>query len=174
MSGGVFSADLAGMVRWAEGIMASRPPDFRIGERYIRRWWVLPRNEFLNVYLHEMLASDGDRALHDHPWPNTSVLLLGRYWEHTPDGQFLREAGDVIERAANALHRLELAEGCERVISLFHTGPKQREWGFACPQGWVHWRDFTDPSATGQIGRGCGEHGDPTPTTLPGKVRHDG
>lgn len=41
-------------------------------------------------------------------------------------------------------------------ITLFITGPRVREWGFWCPKiGWRHWRVFTDPDNTGQIGRGC-------------------
>lgn len=170
MSGsGIFSADLSGMQRWAEGIMASRPPDFVIGDDYLRRWWVLPRNEYCNVYLHDIRKSDDDRAFHDHPWANTSVLLLGGYVEHTPEGSFLRNAGDVVAREAKALHRLEVIPG-ERAISLFMTGPKVREWGFACDHGWVHWQDFTNPEDSSRTGRGCGEH-DLTPTTEPGQVR---
>lgn len=163
----VFKADLAGMQAWARGLMASRPPDFIIGDDYLRRWWVLPRNDLANVYLHEFRASDDDRALHDHPWASTSVLLFGSYYEHTPEGMFYRQAGQVISRPADALHRIELPPG-ENPISLFFTGPAVREWGFACGQGWVHWRDFVDARDTGAVGRGCGEPGDLAPVSKPG------
>src|ERR1700761_448041 len=53
------------------------------GDTYMRRWWVIPRNRFFNIYLHNFLRSDDDRALHDHPWVNMSILLWGRYIEHT-------------------------------------------------------------------------------------------
>ncbi|WP_311271254.1 hypothetical protein [Sphingobium sp. WCS2017Hpa-17] len=149
-------ADMAAMRMWASLIMA-REPDFIIGPDYIRRWWVIPRNKSCNVYLHEILHSDDDRAMHDHPWANTSLLLDGSYIEHTPEGAFTRVAGDVIERPAQALHRLEVIPG-QRAISLFMTGPTVREWGFACPKGWVHWTDFVDARDAGQIGRGCGEY----------------
>lgn len=141
---------------WARAIMRSRRPDFVIGADYLRRWWVVPRNEFANQYLHEIRKSDDDRALHDHPWPNSSLILAGRYIEHTPDGSFLRVAGDFVQRPAEALHRLEVIPG-ERAVTLFMTGPKIREWGFSCPQGWVHWKDFTDPTDSSRTGRGCGE-----------------
>jgi hypothetical protein len=50
----------------------------------MRRWWVIPRNKFFNIYLHHFLHSDDDRALHDHPWWNVSILLRsGSYVEHT-------------------------------------------------------------------------------------------
>lgn len=149
----VFNCDLPEMEVWARGLMASRPPDYDIGPGYLRRWWVVPRNAWCNVYLHDFGRSDDDRALHDHPWANTSFLIAGRYIEHTPDGSFMRVPGDTVNRAAEALHRIELFPG-ERALSLFVTGPKIREWGFACPQGWVHWTDFTDPTGRG-VGKGC-------------------
>lgn len=157
MSGSIQpSADLAGMQRWAESQM-TRSPDFIIGDNYLRRWWIIPRNPFHNIYLHEINKSDDDRAFHDHPWPNTSFLIIGSYIEHTPEGIFTRKAGDIIHRPANALHRLEVIPG-ERVISLFTTGAVEREWGFQCPQGWRHWKDFVqlEPGFSG-VGRGCGE-----------------
>lgn len=162
-------ADLAEMQRWAGGIM-HRKPDFVIGNDYLRCWWVIPRNPWCNVYLHDIRKSDDDRALHDHPWPNTSFLIAGGYIEHTPHQSFARVAGDVVTRPAEALHRLEVLPGMS-AISLFITGPKVREWGFACPQGWVNWKDFTNPDDSSQTGRGCGEHDDPTPTAPIGGER---
>lgn len=174
--GGVPMAGLPEMQAWAESLMASRKFDFAIGgeaDPYILRWWVLPRNPWLNQYLHDIRRSDDDRALHDHPWPNTSLLIFGSYIEHTPEGSFVRKAGDVIHRPATAQHRLEVIPG-ERAISLFATGPKVREWGFACPQGWVHWKDFSDPIETGRTGRGCGEHDNLSPVTPVGQARERG
>lgn len=145
------------MAAWARATMQRRP-DFVIGEpAYMRRWWIVPRNERQNVYLHEILRDDDDRALHDHPWWNTSYVLIGRYREITPHGTFIREAGDIVHREANALHRLELIDSTP-AVSLFFTGPKVREWGFACPKGWVHWQDFTGGVNGELVGRGCGEH----------------
>jgi hypothetical protein len=144
---------IEGVKTWANGIM-SREPDFIIGDNYLRRWWIIPRNEGCNVYLHEILHSDDDRALHDHPWDNTSMLLDGSYIEHTPEGSFVREAGSIVTRPATALHRLEVPDG-GRAVSLFITGPKVREWGFDCPKGWRHWTEFVDSRDSGQIGRGC-------------------
>ena len=76
------------------------------------------------------------------------------YIEHTPEGVFERKAGDVIARKASDAHRLEIPEG-GRAVSIFMTGPVMREWGFHCPQGWRHWREFVDARDTGQIGKGC-------------------
>lgn len=162
-------ANLPDIQAWAEGIM-QRDPDFVIGDDYLRRWWIIPRNEQVNVYLHDIRKSDDDRAMHDHPWANTSFLLFGSYIEHTPEGTFTRKAGDLVQRDARALHRLEVIPG-ERAISLFITGPKRREWGFNCGQGWVHWQDFTSADDSSRTGRGCGEHGDLSPVTQPGMER---
>ena len=148
-------ATLADMQAWASQVMEDAP-DYVIGDDYLRRWWIVPRNAGCNIYLHEILRSDDDRAMHDHPWANTSYLLFGSYIEHTPAGRFVRTAGDIVERLATDLHRLEVIEG-QRAVSLFITGPKVREWGFACPQGWVHWEKFTAPGDSSKTGAGCGE-----------------
>lgn len=131
-----------------------RPPDFIIGTNYLSRWWVIPRNRFFNVYLHKITGNDDDRALHDHPWLNCSILLRGSYREITPRGSFIRRAGSIVLRRAKAAHRLEVVNG--PVWTLFITGPAIRVWGFHCPHGWVPWRDFVDDLDTGKIGSGCG------------------
>jgi hypothetical protein len=149
-------ATLPDLQAWAASMM-ERSPDVIIGEPvYLRRWWIIPRNEQQNVYLHHILRDDDDRAMHDHPWPNTSFLISGSYREITPAGTFLREAGSIVTREATAAHRLELIDGAP-AVSLFFTGPKVREWGFHCPAGWVHWRDFTAGDNGETVGRGCGE-----------------
>lgn len=116
-------------------ISERRSPDFLIGgseKPYLRRWFLIPRNRFCNIYLHNIRRSDDDRALHDHPWINLSILLRGCYIEVTPRGDKLRWAGDIVFR-----------------------GPRVRAWGFHCPQGFVPWQDFTAPGAEGEIGKGC-------------------
>jgi hypothetical protein len=150
---------------WTKRIRERRAPDFVIGGRdqpYMLRWWVIPRNRIFNLYLHQVLRSDDDRALHDHPWLNCSLLIEGRYAEHTIAAggvhrRAVRAAGAIKVRGAKAAHRLELIDG-HPVVTLFLTGPRVRSWGFHCPeQGWVHWEDFTATDDYGQIGRGCGE-----------------
>lgn len=142
-------------------IAGSRPADFIIGkpgEPYCFRWWVIPRNRFFNIYLHLFVHSDDDRALHDHPWPNASILLKGAYVEHTiaAGGVNRRkryEAGAVKFRRPCSAHRIELTDG--PVWSLFITGPVVRSWGFHCPNGWRHWREFVDERDSGKVGKGC-------------------
>lgn len=132
----------------------SRPPDVVIGNHYLHRWWVIPRNSIFNIYLHRILHSDDDRALHDHPWVNCSILLDGQYKEITPGGSYIRRAGDMALRSGKAMHRLEVIPGFPST-SLFITGPRYRQWGFACPQGWRHWKIFTNSNDKYQVGPGC-------------------
>lgn len=138
--------------------LTRRPADFVIGDGYLYRWWVIPRNKIFNIYLHGIVRDDDDRALHDHPWWNVSLILSGSYIEHMPGSRSRRlRAGDVVFRRARALHLLSIPDGVEIVWSLFVTGPKLRTWGFACPQGWRPWYEFVDPNNIGMPGRGCGE-----------------
>lgn len=158
--------------KWAVGWL-TLTPHFLIGDPqrpYVRRWYVLPRNPLLNVYLHQFLRDDDDRALHDHPWPSVSLLLKGSYVEQrfladfidgysggrTMEETFKRtyRRGSVIFRRSTHTHRIELPDG-RPAWTLFITGPVVREWGFHCPRGWVHFKEFTKPGATGEIGKGC-------------------
>jgi hypothetical protein len=130
---------------------AKRPPDDVIGapERpHFYRWHVIPRNRWLNVYVHQFLHSDNDRALHDHPWPSVSLVLSGSYLEHEIKAGGVpvlttRKTGDLIFRSASAAHRIELPDDATPSCwTLFITGPKVREWGFHCEDQWVHWTLF--------------------------------
>jgi hypothetical protein len=139
-----------------------RPPDVIIGgadNPYLKRWHLTPRGNDEAVYLHHFLRSDDDRALHDHPWPSLSVILEGAYLEHLPQGTALRVEGDLVQRTPEDAHRVELLRNEDErekpVWTLFLVGQRVREWGFHCPKGWVHWRDFTSGEHGELIGRGC-------------------
>jgi len=141
-------------------ITLERSPDRVIGENYLCRWYVIPRNRFCNVYLHRFQGSDDDRALHDHPWASVSILFGGELWEVTshrhPTGFYLaRRIPRFLPqlRGATYAHRLEL-RGDQPAWTLFITGPYLRSWGFLCDRGWVHWRKFTDETGN-RIGAGC-------------------
>jgi hypothetical protein len=137
--------------------MRVRAPDRIIGEKYLHRWHLIPRNPYFNVMLHKFIGSDDDRALHDHPWVSLSFLLKGELIEVLQSDwgnqkwRYIKRFRPVFRRAVHA-HRLILIEG--PAWTLFITGPVIRSWGFHCPNKWVHWRDFTDSTGNG-IGRGC-------------------
>ena len=143
--------------------LSRRSADFIIGgveKPYLMRWWVIPRNRFFNVYLHRFMRSDDDRALHDHPWANVSVLLVGRYVEHRiraggTEVRTERHAGSVVARLPRTAHRIELIDG--PCWTLFITGPKVRAWGFHCRRRWVPWQEFTAEHDSGAVGKGCSD-----------------
>lgn len=136
-----------------------RAPDMCIGgsaKPYIRRWYLF-RTPLISLYLHNMLRDDDDRALHDHPWNNVSVVLIGGFVEVTPTGRLSRAPLSVTFRSATDAHRLELRHhaGVTSSWSLFFTGPYLRKWGFHCPKGWIAWDRFVKPDSPGEIGPGC-------------------
>ncbi len=144
--------------RWHLNLLP-RKPDMCIGGEknpYIRRWYVISTPLF-RIYLHNMLRDDDDRALHDHPWNNISIILKGGFVEHTPRGSYSRIPLSVTFRKATAAHRLELRHhaGVRSSWSLFLTGRYQRKWGFHCPKGWIPYEQFVKPNAPGEIGAGC-------------------
>lgn len=136
---------------------------------YLRRWFLTPwssddhrlkAKRLPNVYLHQILRSDDDRALHDHPWDNISIILWGGYIEHVferppvegmempPVTTKRRRMFSIVRRKAEDAHRLELyrnpgADGPGSVNDIFYgeekpcwsifiTWRKRREWGFWC------------------------------------------
>ena len=136
----------------------------------MRRWFILPRNKVFCIYLHQMLRDDDDRALHDHPGDNVSVILRGGYNEHLffyPPiaGERLprtfvrrRKPGRIIYRKAEMPHRLTLPEGATSAWSLFIVWRKRREWGFWCGPSarWVPWQEFRTGDRGELAGKGCG------------------
>lgn len=133
-----------------ENYYSVRQPDLIIaphGKPYLYRWYVAPRNDHGNVYLHVQVGDDADREYHDHPWDNQSVILAGGYDEHNYLGSVQRRrVGDVIQRKATFAHRLTMIPGVPYSISLFSTGPKRRTWGFYDAKGW--WSPYTDHIVT--------------------------
>lgn len=152
------------LANWGETLIASRAPDFVIGpadDPKVHRWFVIPRNPFANVYIHKFFRSDPE-VPHDHPWDNRTIVLRGEYDETIVYNERCittrRVAGDIVERYASKAHRIILPPEAPPTITLFLTGPIIRDWGFHCPQGWVHWKDFVELRPGGnEPGRGCGE-----------------
>jgi hypothetical protein len=163
------------LTRWLASRLATRlpperDPDFRIGELdadgngQLNRWYLIPRNRLFNVYLHEILRDDDDRALHDHPWWSLSLVLHGTMAEiyRRPDATEAARAmytGALVWRRAKFAHRLYLPVVSEErsAWTLFLTGPTVRTWGFHCPRGWVPWRTYTASTGNTSVSRGCGE-----------------
>lgn len=175
-----------------------REPDFCVvrgdtGEVYLRRWWIIPRNNFFNIYLHNMLKDD-DAVLHDHMYISLSLVLTDGLTENfvrRPDRvwrkmeikdhvegwlagtyfpmQSISEHRDISEgaliyRSSRLAHQLVVQKPA---WTIFITGPRIKEWGFWCPKGFRHWKNYVDvtqdPSvqgghkSTSKVGIGCGE-----------------
>lgn len=107
-------------------------------------------------------------------WAEGTYKEYGRQWDNTEEWKVnttpptvgrLRREGTVKFRLGRAPHRIELLPITGRKSlgraplrecwTLFITGPRIREWGFYCPKGWRHWKEFTAPHDAGQVGRGC-------------------
>lgn len=150
------------VLAWTRLITESRDPDLTIndGDRqpYLLRWHLMPKMLAGGAMVHRILRSDKD-VPHDHPWDNTTYVLDGEMIDERIDGtRTLLRPGDILHRKAEDAHRLILEPGMA-VTTLFFCQERRRDWGFHCPGGWVHWRDFTDPNDEGRVGRGCGDFG---------------
>lgn len=134
---------------WLRRLLSGKPHQTIGGgdNPYLRRWYVIPRNPLLNVYVHNFQRSDDDRALHDHPWWFVSLMMWGSYTEVTDGARARRTApepwrlffGDrpIVYRPATWRHRVELiGHGWSpREIpcwTLIITGRRSRTWGFWC------------------------------------------
>jgi len=165
------------LAEWAWKLVCGIPHKVIGGELrpYMKRWYLIPRNRWLNVYLHQFLRDDDDRALHDHPWWFMSFMLWGRYREHfekpihsellAGGAQWISSQECSIERRAPSFafrraahrHRVELMKRDGMAVpcwTIVITGRRVREWGFWCPQGFVHWQQFTSADGN-EVGRGC-------------------
>ena len=122
-------------------------------EPYLERYYLFlkERDHFpFNVFLHKFLKSDPD-DVHDHPWPYTTIILRGGYWEWIPifdsvgrktgEIQHWRGPGHFRTCSATSYHRIELDPNVS-CWTLFMPGPKQREWGFLVKNKWVQWQEY--------------------------------
>jgi len=141
------------LLAYARRTMASRPADFVIApydEPYLYRWHII-KTKWFSLYVHKMVHDDDDRALHDHPGDNVSVLLSGAYYEHLENRRRIsRIQGDMLYRKAEEKHRLEMVF-TEQTISLWVVFHKRRVWGFWPDGQFVPWHDFVDQDSPGRV-----------------------
>lgn len=134
---------------------AKRTP-FTHLDGYMNRYWLVRQRKWLpfSIRIHEILRSDEDRHLHDHPWRNISIVLRGGYTEVTPTDQAQpaerdwwslnvkwRGPGSIVFRKATDRHRLVLTEG-KTCWTIFIMLGNKRQWGFHTQRGWIHWKDY--------------------------------
>lgn len=147
----------AGLREWLPTLLSGRPHQV-IGEDpdnpYLLRWFLIPRNPFINIYRHRFCQSDPS-VPHDHPWHFASLVLRGSYREVGERATIVRRPGSLALRRARSRHRVELLG--HPVTTVVITGPHRRRWGFWCPRPaapptFVPWEQF-GPG-------GCGEYPD--------------
>jgi hypothetical protein len=107
------------------------------GAPYLERYHIVDTRH-VQVRIHHWLSSDDQRAPHDHPWANTTLVLAGHLIEHTDNGGRALAPGTVVSRHPTDPHRIELIS--DDAWTLFVTGPIVRDWGFHTSTGWVGWR----------------------------------
>ena len=108
----------------------------RHGNIYLRRWYLLPRNRFFNIYLHNIKHPDPCRDLHSHPWSFVTLVLWGWYNEDTRTrcsittyNRSVKWAGFRKGGRFGVFHRITHVAP-RGVLSLVFTGKRQDQWGF--------------------------------------------
>lgn len=88
---------------------------------------------------------------------------------HWGDGEFYRDVDTwhwrrpfvPYFRKAETPHRVALGRSASPIWSLWLRWPPRREWGFHCPKGWRHWRDYLNSrgdyysAGISETGPGC-------------------
>lgn len=139
------------------------------------RWFVIPRNRFFNVHLHNIRQDDPEH-LHDHRMFNISLVLQGGYCEE----RFVRRPTEGLPlpatqkvfvfqrrpkfRLPSTPHRIVLRRDPDgRPVacwSLFIGLPHCRNWGFWTDSGflktgkWLSWQQYTVSDDTTSVGYG--------------------
>lgn len=123
---------------------------------YLTRWRLV-QTPWFGIFVHAIHLADGDRHLHDHPWPFTSIILRGGYLEeHAPgtaDALAFAALHELhpdilqpgVERRwmAGSIHRMRRGEYHRvrqllgRTVTLVIAGRRSGSWGYATEDGVV-------------------------------------
>ncbi|MGH7487276.1 MAG: hypothetical protein ACREMY_17005 [bacterium] len=159
---------------------AKRTPYFDL-PGYMNRWWVVKPRRWLSfsIRVHQILRSDLDRHIHDHPWSYVTIILRGGYYEVTAISErefwarafvggasfeeggsyYLRKwygPGSILFRRAQHAHKLIIPDGTT-CWTLFMMGPYSQGWGFYTPEGKVPWREYL-PDEAAAVDAAIGKH----------------
>lgn len=124
----------------------------KLGSLYLRRYFLV-RTPWFGIFVHLIARPDQDRDLHDHPWPFTTFVLCGGYYEVRSDDPASLSSADVHCVRRFRSHRFPLSSA-HRITyllrdptwTLVFTGAKVKEWGFWVPRGdenvWVRFDTY--------------------------------
>lgn len=93
---------------------------------YLIRW--VADFDWFSIRLHHWIASDDDRAFHDHPWWFLTLVLRGGYTDRSDTGDDALSFGSIRFRRAQHKHTAVVNQG--GCWTLLLCGPESREWGF--------------------------------------------
>lgn len=107
--------------------------------------WLLQQFD-MSARVHEILRSDMDDHLHDHPWAYLTMVLRGGYLEVTqPEVGVTRTQwygpGSILFRRAGHYHKLILPTG-QTATTLFITFKYRQRWGFKVGKQKIPYRDY--------------------------------
>ena len=112
------------------------------GSLYMDRLTII-RTPWFSIKFHRIYRPDGDRDLHDHPWPFLSFMLLGSYIENTVKGPVRCRWWNF--KRAKGRHSILTISRCP-IWTLVFCGRKRRIWGFWVDGGTrlVEWQEYDD------------------------------
>ena len=124
------------MIKWLlRKLFLVREIKSRKGDVHFRRYRLLDLPSF-KIYLHNIILTDRDRHMHDHPYDFTSFILKGSYIETTLLDKKRFGVFDRNRKKAHECHKLEIENG--PIWTLVFAGRRKREWGYRTELGWVN------------------------------------
>ncbi len=126
------------------------------GVVHFRRYRLISTPWF-NLYIHQILKSDEDLHMHDHPWDFYSFILYGSYSEETSYYPYFRvihtktyPTRTLVEHDARDAHQLTLKTPV--VWTLVLTTGRAREWGYRIgPEEWIDFKTYRQLKRAGQL-----------------------
>jgi hypothetical protein len=135
--------------------------DRETNKPYLARYYYQSYRPYCRVVIHNVLKSDV-AGLHDHPWPASTYILSGGYWEsklinENADPSSISQESNIEkvwrgpgyhgEFKSDHYHRLELDpdKAGTSTWTLFMMGPKEKDWGFLGEDGkWVQHEEYIE------------------------------
>lgn len=100
--------------------------------------------KWFNIYIHSIYKADEDEHLHDHPWNYISIVLYGKFMEAIKNSTSAKQKyemnwlspKDISAQKAERTHKIYMLLS-EKIVTLFFTGPRFREWGYDVDGKWI-------------------------------------
>lgn len=132
------------------------------GVVHFRRYRLLS-TPLLNIYVHNILASDEDDDPHDHPWGFVSFILKGAYleewqaahleWMYRIKRELVKDErtfGSLIIHEAKDFHKITLRTPSVWTL-VFASGHDRPNWGYQTKIGWVNFKEYRELKREGKL-----------------------